>query len=215
MAKLSEVIPALADALGLPETTVEAYAKVLRKAGLLTSGGRGSAAPDQTPRDCAGLLLSILGGSPLRAVELVNRARLLTANEPYESPDGLAELVFARLGIGFPHSLLDATTAIISSHQSGTAHEVFEVKKSPVGWLKGNNSGFDISLSLEHPRMFGRLNMAVKTHSFGNCVLSTSYCDFGNDSNSSDLKIVYTISETTFDRLGQLLAESRGNINTS
>ncbi|CAO3355489.1 hypothetical protein [Azospirillum palustre] len=78
MAKLSELIPTIAATLGMPETAVEAYAKVLRKAGLITTGGRGFGAADMSAKDCGNLLIAIMAGSPTYAVERVNTYGNLT-----------------------------------------------------------------------------------------------------------------------------------------
>jgi len=69
LAKLSAVITALGDVLGMPESAVESYVKPLRRAGLITSGPRGTAAPDIPANQMALCLIAILNGSPAHAVE--------------------------------------------------------------------------------------------------------------------------------------------------
>ncbi len=49
MAKLSDLIPATASVLGVPEKTVAIYARHLREARLITTGGRGPGGADMTP----------------------------------------------------------------------------------------------------------------------------------------------------------------------
>jgi hypothetical protein len=63
MAKLSALIPAVASSLGLPEKTVAIYARHLREARLISTGGRGPGGAEMTPQDCANLLMAIVGGN--------------------------------------------------------------------------------------------------------------------------------------------------------
>jgi len=60
MAKLSDLIPTLAQVLPMPEQTVAVIARGLRQERLLSTGGRGPGAADMTPEDCARLLLAIM-----------------------------------------------------------------------------------------------------------------------------------------------------------
>lgn len=68
MAKLSKLIEFLANLLMVPETTVLAYARVLRTEGILTSTGRGLNAADMTASDITALLCAVLYGSPKDSV---------------------------------------------------------------------------------------------------------------------------------------------------
>lgn len=72
MAKLIDLIAGLSDVLGLPHTTVETYAKELRRAGLVSSGGRGTGGALMTPRDAARLLCSVMDGRPSNATSIVD-----------------------------------------------------------------------------------------------------------------------------------------------
>ncbi len=110
MAKLSELIPALANTLGMPETAIEAYAKALRKAGLITTGGRGFGAADMNSGDCARLLTAIMAGSPTYAVERVKTYGNLTcATEPGEAGRPVYEAFCLTPG----HSFVDMLSHII------------------------------------------------------------------------------------------------------
>lgn len=74
MAKLSDLIPTLAQVLPMPEQTVAMYARHLREARLLSTGGRGPGAAKMTATDCARLLIAIMAADQVkdavRAVEL-------------------------------------------------------------------------------------------------------------------------------------------------
>ena len=74
MAKLSDLITALSRLLPLPEQTVAVYARLLREARLLSTGGRGPGAANMTPDDCARLLLAIMAADQVKdAVSAVER----------------------------------------------------------------------------------------------------------------------------------------------
>lgn len=158
MAKLSEVIPALADALGLPETTVEAYAKVLRKAGLLTTGGRGTAAPDQTPHDCARLLVSVLGWTPTNAVEFVTEYGGLLASDLTAPRDHLLHFS-SLLRLDFPHTLIDGVAALIAMHADNSIEDI--AKKNNFTQFNNDNlsEGKFISLIVHVPDQRARISI--------------------------------------------------------
>lgn len=73
MAKLSDLITEIGNSFWMEHGAIEAYVKPLRKAGLLSKGGRGTGAPEVTALDAARLLIAIAAGSPLWAVENVIR----------------------------------------------------------------------------------------------------------------------------------------------
>lgn len=64
----------IATALTTPKKTVIVYARLLKEAGLLTTGARGRHAPEMTPLDAARMTLAILTTeSPSQCVERVRR----------------------------------------------------------------------------------------------------------------------------------------------
>ena len=74
MAKLSDLIPTLAQVLPMPEQTVAVIARALRQERLISTGGRGPGAADMTPDDCANLLLAIMAADQVKdAVDAVRR----------------------------------------------------------------------------------------------------------------------------------------------
>ncbi|WP_417429544.1 hypothetical protein [Kiloniella sp.] len=59
---------------GIPEKTITVYTRLLKEAGLLTSGRGGRAAPDMTPLDAARMTIALLTCSgPSQAVERVKQ----------------------------------------------------------------------------------------------------------------------------------------------
>jgi len=65
MATAGEMTKIVAEALALPEATVISYQTMLRKAGLMTMGGRGRSAPQMTPLDIARLIIALMGSDAL------------------------------------------------------------------------------------------------------------------------------------------------------
>jgi hypothetical protein len=66
MAKLSDLIPTLAKVLPMPEQTVAIYARLLRQARLLSTGGRGPGGANMTPEDCARLLIALMAADQVK-----------------------------------------------------------------------------------------------------------------------------------------------------
>ncbi|QUS39050.1 hypothetical protein RPMA_09555 [Tardiphaga alba] len=66
--KLSELVTHTSEWIGLPRTVVESHGRYLREGGLLTTGGRGLAAPTMSIDDKVTLLISVCG------VEVASRA---------------------------------------------------------------------------------------------------------------------------------------------
>lgn len=61
MAKLSQMIPVLAEALARDEAAVSHCARVLRDSGLISSGGRGPGGAEMTNQDATNLLIGAIG----------------------------------------------------------------------------------------------------------------------------------------------------------
>ncbi len=79
MPTLTELKTAMERALNDPQLKAEIYARPLRKAGILTTGGRGPSAPHVTECDCANLLIAIMGDAPaIRGPETVEQYRSLS-----------------------------------------------------------------------------------------------------------------------------------------
>ena len=111
MAKLSDLIPATASVLGVPEKTVAIYARHLREARLITTGGRGPGSADMTPRDCANLLIAIMGAEYAKdAAQVIKKYRPIVAG-------------VERISWRLPKMPLDALTQLPEYHQFGNALE--------------------------------------------------------------------------------------------
>ena len=85
MVKLSELTPATANVMGIPEKTVAIYARHLREARLITTGGRGPGGANMTPRDCANLLIAIMGAEYAKdAAKVVKKYRAIVASREWK-----------------------------------------------------------------------------------------------------------------------------------
>ncbi|MGY0790084.1 hypothetical protein ACW7BJ_11965 [Azospirillum argentinense] len=60
MATIGEMATALAAVTGVSEATVAQVSRILRDAGMITSGGRGRSAAKMTADDCANLLIAVM-----------------------------------------------------------------------------------------------------------------------------------------------------------
>ena len=78
MPTLADLKTELERVLGDEHLKAETYARPLRTAGLITTGGRGSSAPQMTARDAAHLFIAILGHAPAaKGPETVEQYRSL------------------------------------------------------------------------------------------------------------------------------------------
>jgi hypothetical protein len=115
--KLSAFIDVLAEATGMPRSSVEQYVKPLRKARLLTTGGRGAGAPDIDAGDCARLLVALMAGSPTHAVEFVQEIGRLPPAFSHDSA------VAKAWGLPRRHTFLDMLTELLARAAAGTLLE--------------------------------------------------------------------------------------------
>ena len=95
MAKLSDLIPVLAQVLPMPEQTVAMYARHLREARLISTGGRGPGAAQMTATDCARLLIAIMAADQVKntvsAVETFWPLELEVMNTKHTVPEEIQE----------------------------------------------------------------------------------------------------------------------------
>jgi len=122
VAKLAELIDCLTAVLGIPRTTLEAYVKPLRKAGLLSSAGRsGPGAPDMTATDAVNLLLAVLGGSALRATENVENYRNLVFFAPPGLKGGRLDGALTYLALEKDHTFGEVLEGLIRADNNRPA----------------------------------------------------------------------------------------------
>lgn len=122
--KLSTLVPGLAQVLGVPASTVNVYARHLRDARMLSTGGRGPGGAAMTPHDCATLLAAVLVSDQAnRAPDAVQVCRRMVAQGR-----ALADVppVF---DIRLP--FLDQLASLIAEAQSGALREAFEHLSRP------------------------------------------------------------------------------------
>lgn len=101
MAKLSRIIEPFANALGVPARSMNVFAMVLRKAGLITKGGRGPAGAEMVASDGVNLLLAaMVGGEATSSDQSVTRIRA-ALRQPAGINDGIVPPVaFLRDALG-------------------------------------------------------------------------------------------------------------------
>ncbi len=141
--KIGPFIDHIADVYRVNKKTVAVFARFLREAGLLTSGGRGCHAPHMQPIDAARMTIALLAtDKPARAVERVQQFAGLTAlpeGEGYSPALGIVEgatleIVLTNLfSAEFSLSLLDRFVSLSVNESERTAfieffHDVASLK---------------------------------------------------------------------------------------
>ena len=161
MVTIGQLTKATALALRISEATAAVFARNLRDAGLLTSGGRGPSAAQMTPRDVARLWLSFLTvdrSEPRRAVDGV----LFYSGLPYVgihrgSPKPKrGQLNFIRdFDLPQEHSFEDALTRLIEAREGSSKYkEILEkhswgspIKMLPVLTVDVGDTFFDAHIA--------------------------------------------------------------------
>lgn len=201
MAKLVQVIPALASTLGMTAGAVEAYVKPLRKARLISSGPRGPGAPEMGTRDVTHVLLAVLAGSPTSAVSDVLVCSDLSLDTAASAPDDSVERAF---GGAHPSNLVEAVEALLAMHVDGRARAV--LSQSPYRMVDGNWEA-SIRLELEQPRLFARLQVFVPSSDNGSTPLDFGFYGARFPVPQGDLVVSRRVTGSVFAALGALLAQ--------
>ena len=144
MAKLSDLIPTLAQVLPMPEQTVAMYARHLREAKLISSGGRGPGAAQMTATDCARLLIAIMAADQVKdAASAVEAYWPLVMEEidtklglPIDKREGWADLSEAILDILMPdgneeQSFGETVASLIEGVRLGTLTQAMAGMRDP------------------------------------------------------------------------------------
>ncbi len=88
MARLSELVRGISEALKVDERSVTLCARYLREAGLIAQKGRGPSAAHMTPCDAVNLLLGVMAAPEIKDVaECVKRVREATFTGHAQGPD--------------------------------------------------------------------------------------------------------------------------------
>jgi hypothetical protein len=92
MAKLSDILGPVADILDVPRGSVNVWAMILRKHGLITTGGRGRGGAEMRPSDIANLLLAAMTGGGAKSinddVSYIRSMRLVAVKERTDKTEG-------------------------------------------------------------------------------------------------------------------------------
>jgi len=204
--KLSNLIAVLADVLKMPETTIEAYAKPLRKNGLISSGGRGPGSADMTPKDCSNLLIACMAGSPAQAVENLNA---FSCAESFGFSRQQAELVkIVDLSGTFGRAVEQIITASANSNTDDVLRKIFIQSKVA---SKDTAINPHIEISITTPITSAQISLqAIDVLNLDNIedvnfYFSTPIPDKTDD--YSDKYVTVTVGRKTISALGKLLAE--------
>ncbi len=141
MAKLSTLIPICAHVMDLPDRTVAIYARYLREGRLISTGGRGPGGADMTPRDCANLLIAIMGTNLVKdAAKAVPKYRPLVAgrqqwrlpNMPLPALTRLSE--FHQFGVALEALITAAMDGSLESalEAASKKHEKVQISNAPI-----------------------------------------------------------------------------------
>ncbi|MCZ6770705.1 MAG: hypothetical protein O7G83_01805 [Proteobacteria bacterium] len=126
MAKLSALVSVVARTLGLPEKTVAIYARHLREARLITTGGRGLGGADMTSPDCTNLLIAVAASNQAKdaAVTIANYGTLPAGRDREPEQWVLEQFrVSALIDLPARHSFGQAIEALITSAQDGSLQD--------------------------------------------------------------------------------------------
>ncbi|WP_313553119.1 hypothetical protein [Brevundimonas sp.] len=167
--KLVELLPIVAETLGVPLASVRVLAMQLRKHGLVSSGGRGRGGAEMKPTDLTNLLLGTMSGGPAKDAHLaVQRLR-----EAWVDPRSPGQLEPARPIEDHPmfmlrHALGEALDAIFLSYASGdefsdegygfpitnilfTVHYPHTVSYQADLWLDNGSEDWTLRYNRNHP----------------------------------------------------------------
>jgi hypothetical protein len=138
-----ELTARVASATGVPETTVTVYARVLREAGLLTTGARGVNAPPMSALDAARLLIAlVVTERPSRAADAVaDFGQLPCGFVGARYPTSKIGLARSRK-LQSDHVLEEATAMVIDIVADGDEKATVEADWAEVG-------GNDIALTVD------------------------------------------------------------------
>jgi len=156
LAKLSAVITVLGDVLGMPESAVESYVKPLRRAGLITSGPRGTAAPDIPAGQMALCLIAILNGSPAHAVE---KAIYFGGLESTHHAGTETRQFMAHYDLEPGHTFIEMLTNLIHFHSDGSNYMRLMKAAQKVKILSDDEMAhganlFENQVAVENPELF-------------------------------------------------------------
>jgi hypothetical protein len=134
MATPGELIRAVADGTGLPETTVFVYDRAIAEAGMRSKAGRGGKAAKVTARDAAHLLTAILGSGQVK--DSVQTVRRYGETRPQRRSS--SKKLFAQMGLkelsALPadHTFIDGVEALIASAATGSLRAWLEAEAKAI-----------------------------------------------------------------------------------
>jgi hypothetical protein len=168
MANSRELVECIASVTGRPLPSVIGHMRYLREAepSLVTTGGRGIAAPTMTARDAASLLCAVYGSESVQDSTLTLLAlKSLPASpqgfrirrpKPYQDPSRSA-LLFS-LGLEPSHTVIDGLAAALEIF--GREDELSRHIAPPT--RKDEETGLYARFSVQYPQHFASLTVGVR-----------------------------------------------------
>ena len=176
----------------MPQTAIESYVKSLRRAGLIISGPRGTAAPDIPANQVARCLIAILSGSPAHAVERVSYYGNLVS---HFSPPKDEMAFMASFDLDPSHSFLEMLTKHIEFYSDGTFFQrgvkaVIEAKIYHSDYLNEALRQFEIKSDDQFQEITNASFIDLYEPTSG-AAITLSTCLFGAGEMVEDIRIYY------------------------
>lgn len=123
MARLSELVDAVAEVTGVALNNVNLHARLAREAGYIQQGGRGLSAPNMTARDAA-MLLGAIMASPTAKETAITLGRMLQKNSVVMAVSDIKIPHVNRLlsPLCLRHSFIDGLEFFIDNYNSVEKH---------------------------------------------------------------------------------------------
>jgi hypothetical protein len=171
LANSRELVECIASVTGRPLASVTGHMRYLREAepSLVTTGGRGIAAPRMTSKDAASLLCAVYGSASvqdsastvlaLKALPSSRQGIRTPRTTPYQDPLRERPPLFT-LGVESPHSVIDGLAAAILIF---AREEDFLPYIVPPG-RRAEETGLYAKFSVHYPQFYASLTVGVHGH---------------------------------------------------
>lgn len=175
MAKIGDIVQAAASVTGVPDKTVKETAKQAKFAQHIKAGSSGRyGGAEMDSMDGGALILGLMAPGPMAAPEFITEVGgLVSIGISY--PEETAEYVARRLGLPWPHTLLQAIAAIIDRHMDGTISEIVQpdIAGKLVWFVK--DTGLDLEMVLELPATIAQIKFGVSKDFLLSCPFNAGW----------------------------------------
>lgn len=154
MASIHNVTEALAKVRGMPVATVEAYARVMRKEGVLPESKRGGGATPATPEQAALVIAAVMRGSPSGAAENARQIGQLVPSDLGKSFEGILQTQLRVLDWHDGITFAQAVGWFIERFADGTIAKFAEINSSKPLTIRVDRYRPFAEISWHPPRWF-------------------------------------------------------------